>query len=640
MNKKDEVLKKLRKRGDPGKKKTKRKLLLDDIEPEVKQSHEVKKKQIRKVKAENREENENDYIEEERFDADADKDLECCSCWDLTKYIIFIAIFFAVMIFLKQGQEQYAWGDRLRQRSREMNQGKEINFYEVMELDTTATQREIKQQYNKLAIQYHPDRNRGCEDCTELMEELNKAYETLRDEEKRAIYDQTFGSFDAITSAAVELTADNYDDYVTNSDKMWIIQVYAEWYQLCKAFSPVWEDTVRALEDYVEFGRVHSSKQSSLVRRLPAAVRVHPTIFSMMNGKLVNTYDLVRNPRDIISAITRDYPNYVINAPPKTMHIMKKKFHRRASFVNAIVITSLKSKPSIKIKALALKYHGLVQIGYAHPKEGSKRKRFLGQALEAEFGLETLPTLPAAFIYSGGQSDWVDAVISKRNVERIVKDFLAKRVPRFTHTIFSNLCIGDKGYVCVLLLQNCGDEKPDVGKNKEDLKFFKKTLALNTMEDVNLNKELLAPRRIQFGWVDVSKTKSLQPYCASELGTSQLVAVFDGNERYTRMPNYEALENLFQWLHQTFEGTSRFDITRAPKVQSVATPRLSYYIQIREFVDDFNWKDKENLTNLAILGTLVAGCVGAFFLGLKGVVMMIFLAGMFGGALQSFMTPQ
>ena len=43
MNKKDEVLKKLRKRGDPGKKKTKRKLLLDDIEPEVKQSHEEKK---------------------------------------------------------------------------------------------------------------------------------------------------------------------------------------------------------------------------------------------------------------------------------------------------------------------------------------------------------------------------------------------------------------------------------------------------------------------------------------------------------------------------------------------------------------------------------------------------------------------
>ena len=83
--------------------------------------------------------------------------------------------------------------------------------------------------YNKLAIQYHPDRNRGCTDCAELMEELNRAYETLKDEEKRAIYDQTFGSFDAITSAAIELTVDNYDDYVMNSNKMWVIQVYAEW---------------------------------------------------------------------------------------------------------------------------------------------------------------------------------------------------------------------------------------------------------------------------------------------------------------------------------------------------------------------------------------------------------------------------
>jgi hypothetical protein len=40
----------------------------------------------------------------------------------------------------------------LRQRSREMNQGEEINYYEVMELDTTATQREIKKQYHSMHI--------------------------------------------------------------------------------------------------------------------------------------------------------------------------------------------------------------------------------------------------------------------------------------------------------------------------------------------------------------------------------------------------------------------------------------------------------------------------------------------------------
>merc|ERR1711879_1134086 len=97
---------------------------------------------------------------------------------------------------------------------------------------------------------------------------------------------------------------------------------------------------------------------------------------------------------------------------------------------------------------------------------------------------------------------------------------------------------------------------------KADLKFFKRTLALNTMEDVNLNKEMLAPRRIQFGVSDVSKTRALQAYCAPELGSSQLVAIFDGNERYTRMPNYEVLENLFQFLVFTFEGTSKYDIVR------------------------------------------------------------------------------
>eukprot|EP00494_Astrolonche_serrata_P024700 UN24960 len=264
------------------------------------------------------------------------------------------------------------------------------------------------------------------------MAELAEAYDTLKNEHKREIYDQTFGSFDTINSEAVELNNDMYDEMVLNSSDMWVIEVYAEWYPMCKQFSPVWDDVVRGLGQYIKFGRVHSSRESSLVRRLPVPIRVHPTVFSMKRGKLINTYDLVRVPRELMNKIISDFPNYSLHSDPKGMATMKSKMHRRSKFVNALVLVTKKTTTNILMKGLAEKYYGAMQVAVAHPKEGSSRTRFLHQSLEEVFGLETLPSLPAVFIYSNGKSDWVDQKNYKENIENVAKAFLAKRVLRFT----------------------------------------------------------------------------------------------------------------------------------------------------------------------------------------------------------------
>ena len=62
-----------------------------------------------------------------------------------------------------------------------------MNPYEILEVDKSATEIEIKQAYRRKSRECHPDR--GGSD--EAMQEVNRAYEVLSDPEKRAEYDQT-----------------------------------------------------------------------------------------------------------------------------------------------------------------------------------------------------------------------------------------------------------------------------------------------------------------------------------------------------------------------------------------------------------------------------------------------------------------
>jgi len=64
------------------------------------------------------------------------------------------------------------------------------NYYEVLGISKNATVDEIKSAYRKLALKYHPDRNKA-KDATEKFKEASHAYEILSDPQKRQTYDQT-----------------------------------------------------------------------------------------------------------------------------------------------------------------------------------------------------------------------------------------------------------------------------------------------------------------------------------------------------------------------------------------------------------------------------------------------------------------
>jgi DnaJ-class molecular chaperone len=63
------------------------------------------------------------------------------------------------------------------------------DFYEVLGITKSASAAEIKKAYRKLALQYHPDRNKG-KDAETKFKEVTKAYEVLSDPQKRQTYDQ------------------------------------------------------------------------------------------------------------------------------------------------------------------------------------------------------------------------------------------------------------------------------------------------------------------------------------------------------------------------------------------------------------------------------------------------------------------
>ena len=68
------------------------------------------------------------------------------------------------------------------------------DYYSILGVSKTASAEEIKKNFRKLALKYHPDRNPGNKKAEARFKEISEAYEVLSDSEKRKKYDQ-FGQY-------------------------------------------------------------------------------------------------------------------------------------------------------------------------------------------------------------------------------------------------------------------------------------------------------------------------------------------------------------------------------------------------------------------------------------------------------------
>ncbi len=100
-----------------------------------------------------------------------------------------------------------------------------MNYYEILEVSVNASKEVIKNAYRALSKKYHPDTYKGDKSyAEEKLKEINSAYETLIDEEKRLLYDYDNG-FKIDPNAPIEVeenivkTQDNKEEIKQDEDK-------------------------------------------------------------------------------------------------------------------------------------------------------------------------------------------------------------------------------------------------------------------------------------------------------------------------------------------------------------------------------------------------------------------------------------
>lgn len=167
------------------------------------------------------------------------------------------------------------------------------NYYDILWVQKNSSEEDIKKSFRKLAMKYHPDRNKWDKTAENKFKEINEAYWVLWDKEKRKQYDMFWSSFSWFNSAWWQNPFSWAWSYYTTSDFSWFEDLFwnfARWSSRKKKtsnfdFSDIfwWFSWASTNNDY-DFSNTYSKQTKKEEENLDLEKTYEVPIFDLILG--------------------------------------------------------------------------------------------------------------------------------------------------------------------------------------------------------------------------------------------------------------------------------------------------------------------------------------------------------------------
>jgi curved DNA-binding protein CbpA len=229
------------------------------------------------------------------------------------------------------------------------------DHYHVLGVGRGASDKEMTKAYHKLAMKWHPDKNKSPA-AEAKFAEIAAAYETLSDPKKKREYDVGGGRQQQyrhnsnyqrqqqqqqyqqqqyqqqyqrqhqyhqppIQSATETIIFAGYKGKLEKSSQVWMVQFYSDDSQPCRDFSAAWEAAAKELKGYIHFGRVNINADGKLARRYN--VRGYPAVIFFADGQHSSMQtDGNGGAASVVGAGSRSLVKFAVEKHPSQIEVL------------------------------------------------------------------------------------------------------------------------------------------------------------------------------------------------------------------------------------------------------------------------------------------------------------------------------